>query len=34
MAVSVDDKASVNIGITAAKKQGPMLMNMTYDIII
>ena len=28
VAISVDDKASIHIGVTAAKRQGPMLMNM------
>ena len=30
VALSVDDKASVHIGVTAAKRQGCMLMNMRY----
>ena len=28
IATSFDDKAAVHIGVTAAKRQGPMLMNM------
>ena len=31
-AVSVDDKAKVPIGITAAKSQAPLLMHMEYEI--
>ena len=29
-AISVDDKSSVHIGVTAAKVQGCMLMNLRY----
>ena len=32
LALSIDDKTKVPIGITAANKQGPMIMHMTYDI--
>ena len=31
-AFCVDDKASVHIGVTAAKKQGQMLMNMRVRV--
>lgn len=30
--LSIDDKAKVPIGITAATKQAPMVMHMTYEI--
>ena len=29
---SIDDKAKVPVGITAATKQAPMVMHMTYEI--
>ena len=32
-AISVDDKSSVHIGVTAAKVQGCMLMNMRFVVI-